>query len=218
MGRLRAGRWGVLVVLLLIVVVNLPFGHGAWVGRDVERHGVDVTATVTASRSSGDDGGLVDFRFDRQVDPDQDTWTAALDADAYADATAAGTVPVRVVPGSPQRYRVVGEQGSGVLVVLTVLADVFLLLALVLVLRRRPVAPLTLVALEDVTRARPGGRLDRLSPTTYYVTGEVSAIEADAVVLDVGTQQVRIALGAFDNPVGHEQPAQVRARLPDSAP
>lgn len=219
MGRLRAsrrGNKGALAVLLLIVVVNLPFVHGAWVGHDVERHGVDVTATVTASRASGDDGGLVDFRFDQQVDPDQDTWTAALEADAYDDATATKTIQVRVVPGSPNRYRVAGEQGAGVLMVLTVVADVFLLLALVLVWRRRPAGLLDLVALEDVSRARPGGRLDRLSPTTYVVTGEVSAIEADAVVLDVGTQHVRIQLGGFDNPVGYEQPAQVRARLPES--
>jgi hypothetical protein len=77
---------------------------------------------------------------------------------------------------------------------------------------------MVLVALEDVTRARPGGRLDRLSPTTYFVAGEVTLVEADAVVLDVGTQQVRVELGDFDNPVGYEQPAQVRCRLPESSP
>jgi hypothetical protein len=214
-GRLR--NKGALVVLLLIVVVNLPFVHGAWIGRDVERNGADVTATVTASRSSGD-GGLVDFRFDTTIDPDQDTWTAALEEDAFATATASGTLQVRVVPGSPHRYRVVGEQGAGVLVVLTVVADVFLLVALLLVLRRRPGGLMVLVAVEDVTRARPGGRLDRLSPTTYFVAGEVTLVEADAVVLDVGTQQVRVELGGFDNPVGYEQPAQVRCRLPESSP
>lgn len=213
MGRLRnRGAW---VVLLLLLVVNLPFLHGAWVGRDVDRNGVDVTATVTATRSSGD-GGLVDFRYDRRIDPDQETWTAALGEDAYAAAVATDTLQVRVVPGSPNRYEVVGEQGAGVLVVLTVVADVFLVLALVLLLRRRTASQLVLVAVEDVARARPGGRLDRLSPTAYFVSGEVTLIESGAVVLDTGTQQVRVELGEFENPVGYDQPAQVRARLPHS--
>lgn len=213
MGRLRnKGTW---VVLLLIAVVNLPFVHGAWIGRDVERNGVEVTATVTASRPSGD-GGLVEFRFGATIDPDQDTWTAALDEEAFSRAEETESLQVRVVPGSPNRYRVAGEQGAGVLVVLTVIADVFLLVALVLVLRRRPDRQLVLVALEDVSRARPGGRLDRLAGSTYFVSGEVTLVEADAVVLDVGSQQVRVELGGFDNPVGYEQPAQVRCRLPES--
>lgn len=215
MGRLRGRRKAALLVLLLLAVVNLPFVHGAWIGRDVERNGVDVTATVTESRPSSD-GGLVDFRYDREVDPDQATWTAALDERAFAAARSSETVQVRVVPGSPNRYRVAGEQGAGVLLVLTLVADVFLLLVLVLVLRRRR-GPLVLVALEDVVRARPGGRLEQLTSTTYLVVGEVVALEPDAVVLDVGEQQVRVVLDGAENPVGYEQPAQVRARLPESA-
>jgi hypothetical protein len=214
-GRLR--HRGVLVVLLLLAVVNLPFLHGAWVDRQIDRDGVEVTATVTDTRESGD-GGLVELRFDETTDPEQRSWTAALEADAFEQAVDSGSVDVRVVPGSPNRYRVDGQQGAAVLVALTVFADVVLLLALALLLRRRPDGPLRLVALEDVRRARPGGSLERLSPTTYEVTGEVSLIEADAVVLDVGGQQVRVDLGEFDNPVGYEQPAQVRCRLPESTP
>jgi hypothetical protein len=213
-GRLR--NRGVLVVLLLIAVVNLPFVHGAWVERQVDRNGLATTATVTATRGSGD-GGLVDFRFDPRFDADQRTWTAALDERGFAVAESAGTVEVRVVPGSPERYRVAGEQGAGVLVALTVFADVVLLLALVLLLRRRP-GLLRLVALEDVRRARPARSLDRVTATEYVVTGEVRLIEADAVVLDVGDQQVRVELGGYANPVGYEQPAQVRCRLPESSP
>ncbi|WP_148616453.1 hypothetical protein [Nocardioides rubriscoriae] len=214
MGRLS--NKGVLVVLLLLALVNVPFVHGAWVGHQLDRNGVETTATVTASRGSGD-GGLVDFRFDPRVDPDQRTWTAALDADGFDVAESAGTIEVRVVPGSPQNYRVSGEQGAGVLVVLTVFADVVLLLALVL-LWLRTAGPLRLVALEDVRRARPAYSLQRLSPTEYVVTGEVVVIEPGAVVLDLGDRQVRVELDGFDNPVGYEQPAQVRCRLPESSP
>lgn len=210
----RGNRRGVLVVLALLAVVNLPFLHGFWVGRDVERNGVDVTATVLSSRGSGD-GGLVEFRFDERVDPDQRVWTAALDEDGFRLAESNETVQVRVVPDAPERYRVAGEQGAGVLVALTVFADVVLLLALALVLRRRP-GPLRLVALEDVQRARPGGRLEQLDPTTYLVTGEVSAIEAGLVVIDVGDQEVHVDLAGFANPVWFQQPARVRARLPES--
>ncbi|MDO9455207.1 hypothetical protein [Nocardioides sp.] len=213
MGRLR--HKGVLVVLLLLAVVNLPFVHGAWVGRDIDRNGVEVVATVLQTRESGR-GGLVEFRFDTETDPDQQTWTAALDEEAFARAEQTDELGVRVVPGSPNRYRAAGELGAGLLVGLTVFADVVLLLALVLMLRRRT-GPLALVALEDVRRARPGGRLERLTPTTYLVTGEVSLIEADAVVLDVGDREVRVDLGGFENPVGYEQPAQVRCRLPESS-
>lgn len=210
----RGNRRGVVVVLVLLAVVNLPFLHGAWVGRDVGRNGVDVTATVTAARGSGD-GGLVEFRFDETLDPEQQVWTAALDEDAFRLAESNETVAVRVVPGSPNRYRVTGEQGAGVLVALTVFADVVLLLALALVLRRRP-SVLRLVALEDVQRARPGGGLERLSPTTYLVSGEVSAIESGVVVIDVGDQEVHVDLDGFENPVWFQQPARVRCRLPES--
>ncbi len=212
---MRGGRRGVLVVLLLLAVVNLPFLHGAWVDRSVDRDGVDVTAAVTATRDSGGDGGLVEFRFDQTVDPDQTTWTAALDEEGFELAESDEAVQVRVVPGSPERYRVAGEQGAGVLVVLTVFADVVLLLALVLLARRRT-GPMRLVAIGDVSRTKPGGSLEQLSPTTYVVTGEVVSIEPDAVVLDVGEQRVRIDLAGHENPVGYEQPARVMCRLPES--
>lgn len=210
-------RGGLLVVVALLALVNLPLVHGAWVGRQVARDGVEVTATVVASHPAGD-AGVVDFRYDETVDPDQDLWQAALEPDAFDRAVDSEAVQVRVVPGEPGRYDVVGEAGAGLLVALTIFADVVLVLALVLLARRREQRALVLVATEDVTRARPGGRLERLSPTTYVVVGEVVTIEAEAIELDTGAEgTVRVLLGEHVNPVGYQQPAQVRCRVPDSA-
>lgn len=213
MGRLR--QRGVLVVLALLVVVNLPLLHGAWVGRQIDGDGVDVTAEVVSTSDRNGDGGLVELRFDEDVDPGQGTWQAAVDQDALERAEEAGTIGVRVVPGEPARHRVEGQQGAGVLLALTAFADVVLVLALLLVLRRRG-GPMRLVALEDVRRARPGGRLEQLSPTEYLVVGEVEVREPGVVELDTGGRRVRVELDGFENPVGYEQPAQVRCRLPHS--
>lgn len=213
MGRLR--QRGVLVVLLLLLVVNLPLLHGAWVGRQIDRDGVDATAEVLTVTDRSGDGGLLELRFDADLDPAQRTWQAAVGQDALERAEETGTIGVRVVPGEPARYRVEGQQGAGILLALTVFADVVLVLALLLMLRRRS-GPMRLVALEDVRRARPGGRLDQLSPTEYLVVGEVAVREPGVVELDAGGRRVRIELAGFENLVGYEQPAQVRCRLPDS--
>ncbi|WP_170219362.1 hypothetical protein [Nocardioides litoris] len=212
----RSRRVAVVVVVALLALVNLPLVHGAWTDRQVRVAGVDVVAEVTATEDAPGPGGLVDFRFAPDVDPDQATWRAALEQPAFARAVDDGTVEVRVVPGDPRRYLVEGAQGTGLLLVLTGFADVVLLLALVLVVRRRGGGPLRLVALEDVTRARPGGRLEEVDEATYLVVGEVSVRELDAVVIDTGARSVRVELDGHANPVGYEQPAQVRARLPES--
>jgi hypothetical protein len=209
-------RGGIVVVLALLALVNLPFAHGELVGRQIDGEGVDVVAEVVDSREASG-GGLVEFRFDADVDPGQRTWQAAVDEPAYERARDEGTVAVRVVPDDPARHRVDGVQGAWLLVALTLFADVVLVLALVLLLRRRP-RELRLVALEDVRRARPGGRLEAADDATYLVVGEVVGREPGAVVLDVGERRVRVELGDFENPVGYEQPAQVRAGLPHSAP
>lgn len=210
-------RTAVLVVVALLAVINLPLVHGAWVARQVGTDGVDVVAEVVETRATSGGGGLVEFRMPADVDSEQRTWQAAVGSEAFDRAEDDGTLEVRVVPDDPARYKVAGQQGAGLLRALTVFADVVLLLALVVLVRRRP-RELRLVALEDVRRPPPGGRprLERLSGTAYLVVGEVTAREDDVVVLDTGDQRVRIDLAGHENPVGYEQPAQVRCGLPES--
>ena len=210
----RSHRRTLLVVVALLAVVNLPLLHGGYTGWRLARSGVDVDATVTATRETGH-GGFVEFTFDSDVDPEQRLWSAGVDADGLERATDDDVVRVSVVPGSPARYRVEGERGSGLLLVLTLFADAVLVAVGALAARGRPDV-LRLVALEDVRLARPGGSLRQLDGTTFEVVGEVAFEDDEGLVLDLGDRSVRVDLDGHANPVGYEQPARVRARLPQS--
>jgi len=104
--------------------------------------------------------------------------------------------------------------GPGV-VVLTVGVDVLLVIAGLLLWRRggtgRP--PLEAVAVEDVRRCPPGSALERIAVETYLIRGEITEIEPDRLVIDVGGRSVLVHLDGHRNPVGYQQPAQVVARL-----
>lgn len=77
--------------------------------------------------------------------------------------------------------------------------------------RRRP--GLSAVALEDVRPGRPEGLLERLVAEDYLICGEVVEAADDKVVLDVGNRVVEVLLAGHRNPIGHREPAEVRARL-----
>ncbi|MFC7495612.1 MULTISPECIES: hypothetical protein [unclassified Nocardioides] len=101
------------------------------------------------------------------------------------------------------------------LVVVTLVADVALVVAGLLLWRydaRRP-PQLQAVAVGDVERCPPGAALDRLDEETYLIRGEVAAVADDRVVIEVGDRSVVVMLAGHRNPVGHQQAAQVRARL-----
>ena len=72
----------------------------------------------------------------------------------------------------------------------------------------------TVEAIEDVTRARPGASWRDLGDGTIEVTGEVLTRDEHEVVLDLGDRLVRVVLDGHANPIGHQQSAQVRVRLP----
>jgi hypothetical protein len=104
---------------------------------------------------------------------------------------------------------------SPALVVFTLGADALVVAVGLLLWRagppRRP--PLQAVALEDVARCPPGTALERIALETYLIRGEITEIEADRLVLDVGGRSVVVHLDGHRNPVGYQQPAQVRVRL-----
>lgn len=206
------------LVLLLVVLVNLPLVHSTWTRSQVARDGVDVVATVTDTRrvESGDEVGyLVEVQFPAEVDPEQLLWTAQVDEASYDEAVATERLGARVLPDDPAAYRVDGQVTSRVGLVVTLLADVLLLLVGLLLwrFRSRGAPALELVATEDLVRCRPGSLLERLEGLTYVVEGEVLEIGDDQVVLDLGDRRVRVHLDGHHNPAGHQQPVRVTGRM-----
>lgn len=204
----------VLALVLAAVLVNLPLLHATWTDLRVDRSGVEVEATVVDHRTAGGQH-LLTFRFPEDIDPDQRTWSADVDAATFDRAVGTGEITVRVVESDPAAYRVDGQVGSSALLVITLIADV-LLVAVALLLwryggRRRP--QLRAIAIGDVERCPPGVALDRIEGETYLVRGEVAEIGDDRVVIELGDRSVLVLLDGHRNPVGHQQAAQVHARL-----
>jgi len=206
-GRTRSA----LLLLLLAAVVNLPLAHSTWTDARVERSGVDVDATVV----DHDGGGWLSFRLPEDVDPEQRTWTAEVEDAAYAEAVDSGRIEVRVLEDDPSAYRATGAVESRVPLVATVLADVVLLVLALLLwrFRGRFRSGLRAVALGDVERCAPEVLLERLQAEDYLVRGEVLDVGPDRVVLDLGNRTIEVLLDGHRNPVGHQQAAQVRARM-----
>jgi hypothetical protein len=204
----------VLLVGLVVVMINLPFLHSSWQNHRIASDGVDLTGTVTDHEEDGGDR-FVTFRVDESRGQPAIDGTVHLGAEAYADAVESEQVQVRVIPGSATVWRVDGESRSGVGLVITVVADVFLLILLLLLVRfgSRLRSDLVLVATEDLERCPPGPVFDQVEGHRFVVCGEVDVIEADAVVLDLGDRRVRVVLDGHRNPAGYQQPVRATGTL-----
>ena len=209
----------ILLVILMVAFINLPVLHSTWTGWRVERSGVDVAAEVVDNRATGQEDGArywLAFTFPEEIDPDQETWPAEVQQDVYDEAVATGEVAVRVLEDQPSAYEAEGEvrQWSGLVV--TLVADLILVVIVLLFWRfgrrSRPL-PLRVAAIGDVERSAPGALLEQLDGTLYLVRGEVAEMDEGEIVLDLGDQDVIVILDGHANPVGYQQPAQVRARL-----
>ena len=55
--------------------------------------------------------------------------------------------------------------------------------------------------------------LEKQEGDLYLIRGEVTAVEEEEIVLDLGERSVRVLLDGHLNPVADRQPAQVRGRL-----
>ena len=217
---MRSRGGGILLLVLLALVINLPVAHGAWTNRQLDRDGVDVSATVVDHGTlppKDDPKHFVDFRFPESIDPEGRAWSVGVSRAAYDDAVATGRIEVRVLPDSPATFRVEGEKTSGLVLGLTLFADVVLLAMVVLTWRfagllgrRRP--DLRMVATDDVQRCRPGSDLAQVGDL-WVAKGEVVERSDDTVVLDLGDRRVVVELAGFANPVGYQQPAQAVGRM-----
>ena len=203
----------VLLVGLVVVMINLPFLHSSWQNHRIATDGVDVAATVTDHDEAGGDN-FVTFRVDESGDQPAFGGTVRLEEEPYAAAVESEQVQVRVLPGSATVWRVEGESTSSVGLLITVMADFFLLI-LVLLLRfgSRLHSDLVLVATEDLVRCPPGSAFDQVEGQRFVVCGEVEEIEDDAVVLDLGDRRVRVLLDGHHNPAGYQQPVRATGTL-----
>jgi hypothetical protein len=146
----------VLLVVLFALMINLPLAHSTYTGWRIEHHGDQVTAVVTDHRERGSEQ-LLQFRFPSTVDPDQTTWTVEVDEATYDDAVASGRLSVRVLPDNPAAWHAEGEQTGHVALGITLIADLALIAAVLLLARHRGrLRPeLRMVAVEDVVRCPP---------------------------------------------------------------
>ena len=144
--------------------------------------------------------------------------TVRVDEATCDDAVATRQVQVRVLPGSSTVWRVEGETRSNLGLVITVVADLSLLVLVLLLLRfgSRLRQEMVLVAAEDLERCPPGSVLDQVDGLRFVVCGEVEVIEDDAVVLDLGDRRVRVVLDGRPDPAGYQQPVRATGTMRSS--
>jgi hypothetical protein len=204
------------LVAIAVVVINLPIAHSSWYGWRLDRDGVSTEATVVETRRVPPDSEgsyIVEFRFDRELDPEQKVWFAEVDEATYERAEVEDRIGVRVLPGRPATYEAAGQRKGVLPWVITLLGDLMLVGVALLYWRTRPTGEqLHLVATADVERCKPLASIARLDDGRYVVCGEVCGIEDDAIMLDLGDQTVRVELDGHANPVGYQQPARVTGR------
>ncbi len=219
--RLTGRTPALFLVAFAALVINLPLAHSSYYGWRLDRDGVETVATVVETRRvppadpPDDEGGkrVVEFRFDADLDPEQRVWFAQVDADSYDRAEETAEIDVRMLPARPATYRADGQEQGSLPWVITLIGDVMLLGVAFVYWRFRPSGnQLHLVATADVERCKPVASIERLEDGSYVVCGEVSEIEDDAIVLDLGDQTVRILLDGHANEVGYQQPAKVLGR------
>ena len=214
-GRLPGIRLrNVLLVGLVVVMINLPFLHSTWQAHRLQTDGVDITSAVT-DRDRNGDKLFVTLQVTETADQPGFDGTVRVDEATYDDAAATHQVQVRVLPGSTTVWKVEGELESNVGLVITVIADLSLLVLVLLVVRfgARLRHEMVLVATEDLERCPPGSVLDQVDGLRFVVCGEVDEIDDDAVVLDLGDRRVRVLLDGHHNPAGYQQPVRATGML-----
>ena len=177
--------------------------------------GVPVTATVVSAEQAGDDV-VLGLRFPASVDPDQRVRSVRVDATAGAAAAKVGEVDVRVLEGHPAVFDLEGQKRSHGPTVVTLGADVLVLVMILLMWRlggrlRRPA--LVAVALGDVEGGEQGSLLDKQVDGTYVINGEVTEALGDSLVLALRERIVTVHLRGHANPIDVGAQAKVHAHL-----
>lgn len=198
-----------------LVVINVPYALHQYQLHRVSSDGVRVTATVVSAHEAGDDV-VLGMRFPASIDPEQPVRTARVDAAEGAAAARSGEVDVRVLEGHPSVYSLAGQQRGHGATVITLGADLVVLLLVLLTFRlggrlRRPA--LVAVALGDVEGGEEGSVLDKQGDGSYVINGEVAEAGTESLVLALRDRHVTVHLQGYDNPVVVGERARVHAHL-----
>jgi hypothetical protein len=92
------------------------------------------------------------------------------------------------------------------------MANVTVLVMLGLMFWSRRHGMLTLHATEDLVRCKPDDTVLELGGEMFLVRGDILEIHDDYVMVLANSDKVKVILGEHHNPVGHQQPVQVRGR------
>lgn len=221
MSRLAASRRGaILMVVALLLLITLPALWSGWNAWRLDRVGVETAATVSGTSAvpkKDPEKFFVRYYLPQDADPRRGQYIARVSEEAWQEAKASESIEVTYLEGHPGVNRVAGQVASRFVLWLTVLGDLALLAMLALALRFRPARekPLVLLATADVVRTRPGFAVEE-DGIEHVVRGDVVRIGEGEVVLHVGEgREVRVVLGEYRNPVGYQQPAEVRGRRLD---
>ena len=205
--------------VVLLIMVNTPLVHSTWVSWRLSTSGTQVVGTVTRARElppKDHPGYWLTFRYGPGLDPEHVEWPAEVDKAHWDRAVATRRIPVTTLPGHPAAYRVPGQQHNWFGLVLTLVADLALVGLILLARRygaRRRLPALRIAAIEPVTRGPLEPVVEQVEGDLYLVRGEVLHADDDEVILDAGEREVIVILDGHANPVGYQQPAQVRGRV-----
>ncbi|TCJ30523.1 hypothetical protein [Nocardioides jejuensis] len=218
MNRFAASRRAaILMVVALLLLFTLPAALSVWNGWRLDEVGVSTEATVTDTNAvpkAKPTQFFVRYTLPADADPRRGAYIARVSESAWQDAKASETIEATYLDGKPGVNRVVGQVHSNFGLVMTVLGDLALLAMLALALKFRPARErqLVLLATADVVRARPGFAVEEHG-SEHVVRGDVVKIGDGEIALHVGEgKEVRVVLGEYRNPVGYQQPAEVRGR------
>jgi hypothetical protein len=218
MSRLAASRRGaILMVVALMLLITLPALWTGWNGWRLERAGVATEATVTNTSSLPKvrpDRFFVRYYLPEDADPRRGQYVARVSRAAWEQARSDGTIRATYLEGHAGVNHVAGQVTNHFGLWLTVIGDLALLAMLALALNFRPARerPLVLLATADVVRTRPGFAVEE-DGIEHVVRGDVVRIGEGELHVHVGEgREVRVILGEYRNPVGYQQPAEVRGR------
>ena len=136
--RVTRKRRGVVLLVVLVFLINLPIVHSTITNWRVSSSGVDVTAEVTDARVTNPDDDpryWLGIRFSEDIDPDQTIWPVEVDPATYDAALEARQIEARVLKSNPAAFRVEGEVRGWLGLITTLIADAILLLILLVVRR-----------------------------------------------------------------------------------